>query len=114
MNKLAQTVRQDDRTFCGFNLFAKADVAVFIALVRGEFVISGFNNASLRLYLSCRIGAQVSRLLQRIHLHGLIKKVGHTYKYYLTAAGKRAALTALKMRELVDIFSLAGAVSAPH
>ena len=91
-----------------------ADVDLFTALVRGEFVISGFKNASLRPHLPGLTGAQVSRILKRLHLHGLIKKVGHTYKYYLTALGKRAALTALKLRELVVIPSLAGAVSAPH
>ena len=31
---------------------------------------------------------QVSRLLKRLPVHGLIKKVGHTYKYYLTQFGK--------------------------
>jgi hypothetical protein len=114
VEKIAETVRKDERTFRGFNLFAKADVDLFTALVRGEFVISGFKNASLRPHLSGLTGAQVSRILKRLHLHGLIKKVGHTYKYYLTALGKRAALTALKLREMVVIPSLAGAVSEPN
>jgi hypothetical protein len=114
VEKIAETVRQDARTFRGFNLFAKADVDLFTALVRGEFVVSGFKNASLRPHLPGLTGAQVSRILKRLHLHGLIKKVGHTYKYYLTALGKRAAIAALKLREMVVIPSLAGAVSAPN
>jgi hypothetical protein len=114
VEKLAETVRKEERTYRGFNLFAKADLDLFTALVRGEFLISGFKNASLRRFLPGLSGAQVSRLLQRLHLHGLIKKVGHTYKYYLTALGKRTALTALKLRELVVIPALAAAESAPH
>ena len=59
-------------------------------------------------------GPQVSRLLKRLHLHGLIKKVGHTYKYYLTDTGRRVILTALKLRDLVVIPSLSAAVPAQN
>ena len=114
VEKIAETVRKDERTYRGFNLFAKSDLDLFTALVRGEFHISGFKNASLRPFLPGTTGSQVSRLLKRLHLHGLIKKVGHTYKYYLTTLGKRAVLTALKLRELVVIPSLAGAAGTPH
>ena len=30
----------------------------------------------------------MSRLLKRLRLRGFIKKVGHTYRYYLTRFGK--------------------------
>lgn len=50
---------------------------------------------------------QTSRLLKRLRSHGLIKKVGHTYKYYVTALGKQVVTTALKLRELVIIPQLA-------
>jgi len=49
----------------------------------------------------------VSRLLKRLRLHGLIKKVGHTYKYYLTRFGKEVLTTGLKLRELAVIPQLA-------
>ncbi len=109
IEKIAETVRKDQRTYRGFNLFAKADHELFTTLVRGEFNISGFKNATVRPFLPTLSGAQVSRLLKRLRLHGLIKKIGHTYKYYLTALGKRTALTALKLRELVVIPTLAAA-----
>ncbi|MFL6449090.1 MAG: MarR family transcriptional regulator, partial [Bryobacteraceae bacterium] len=50
---------------------------------------------------------QVSRLLKRLRTHGLVKKVGHTYKYYVTALGKQVVATALKLRDLVIIPQLA-------
>ena len=75
--------------------------------MRGEWQISGFRNSSLRCVLTDRSGPQVSRLLKRLHLHGLIKKIGHTYKYYLTESGRRVILSALKLRDLVVIPSLA-------
>ena len=43
---------------------------------------------------------------------GLVKKVGHTYKYYVTAFGKDVIATALKLRELVVIPQLAFAPAA--
>ncbi len=57
-------------------------------------------------------GPQVSLLLKRLHLHGLLKKVGRTYKYYLTDTGRHVLLTALKLRELVVIPTLAAPLPA--
>jgi hypothetical protein len=107
VERLAEPVRQEERSYRGFNLFDSDDLALFVALVRGEWQISGFRNANLRRVLSDRSGPQVSRLLKRLHLHGLIKKIGHTYKYYLTETGRRVALAALKLRHLVVIPCLA-------
>jgi predicted MarR family transcription regulator len=42
-------------------------------------------------------------LLKRLRTHGLVKKAGHTYNYYVTAFGKEVVATALKLRELVII-----------
>jgi len=54
-----------------------------------------------------KTSAQVSRLLKRLRLHGLIRKAGRTYKYYLTQFGKQVITTGLKLRELVLIPQLA-------
>ncbi len=67
----------------------------------------------MRRVLPGRSGPQVSRVLKRLHLHGLIKKVGQTYKYYLTESGRRVILTALKLRHLVVIPSLAAPLPIP-
>jgi len=40
-------------------------------------------------------------------LHGILKKVGRTYKYYLTKLGRSVVTAALKLRELVVIPTLA-------
>jgi hypothetical protein len=112
VERLAEPRRQDERSYRGFNLCSADDLALFTALARGEWQISGFRNSTLRRVLPHYSGPQLSRVLKRLHVHGLIKKVGHTYKYYLTHAGQQAALTALKLRELVVIPSLAGLLPA--
>ncbi len=112
VERLAEPTRQDDRSYRGFNLCSADDLALFTALARGEWQISGFRNSSLRRVLPHYSGPQLSRVLKRLHLHGLIKKIGRTYKYYLTHAGQQVVLTALKLRDLVVIPSLAGLLPA--
>jgi len=107
LDKLSQTVRQQGRSYPGFNLFDADDEALLRVIARGEFNISGMQNKTLRRFLPDKNSGQVSRLLKRLRVHGLIKKVGHTYKYYLTRFGKHVIATGLKLRELVIIPQLA-------
>jgi hypothetical protein len=107
LDKLSQSVTQEGRSYPGFNLFDTDDEALFQSIVRGEFNISGLQNKSLRRFLPDKSSGQISRLLKRLRVHGLIKKVGHTYKYYVTQFGKDVVATGLKLRELVIIPQLA-------
>jgi len=107
VERLAEPVENNERTYRGFNLLQREDLDLFVALMRGEFHISGLKNRTLRRFLPNKSGPQVSRLLKRLHLHGLIKKVGRSYKYYLTCLRQQVILAALKLRELVVIPALA-------
>jgi hypothetical protein len=107
LDKLSQPVTQEGRSYPGFNLFDTDDDALFQTLLRGEFNISGLQNKSLRRFLPHLNSGQVSRLLKRLRLHGLIKKVAHGYKYYVTTFGKDILTAGLKLRELVIIPQLA-------
>jgi hypothetical protein len=108
LNKISKPVKEDDRSYRGFNLFDGDDLDLFSAIIRGEFNISGFSNRSLRKVIKGKKGHQVSRLLKRLKNHGLIKKIANTYKYYLTALGRTVTATALKLREMYIIPSLRG------
>jgi hypothetical protein len=110
LNKISRSVKEEDRSYRGFNLFDGDDLELFSAIIRGEFNISGFSNKSLRKVIKDKKGHQVSRLLKRLRKHGLIKKIGNTYKYYLTALGRRVTATALKLREMYIIPLLRGVV----
>jgi hypothetical protein len=112
LNRLSQPIQNEGRSYPGFNLFDHDDEALFNAIGRGEFNITGMQNKTLRRFLPGKNSGQVSRLLKRLRLHGLVKKVGHTYKYYLTQFGKAVITTGLKLRELVIIPQLAQS-SAP-
>ena len=101
LDQISRPVQDAQRTYRGFNLFHGDDLDVFRAIVRGEFNISGFMNRSLHAVLTHCNGPKISRLLRRLRNHGLIKKVGRTYKYYLTTLGRTVTAMALKLREMV-------------
>jgi hypothetical protein len=107
LDKLSQPVTQAGRSYPGFNLFDIDDDALFQAILRGEFNINGLQNKSLRRFLPYLNSGQVSRLLKRLRVHGIIKKVARGYKYYVTAFGKDILTAGLKLRELVIIPQLA-------
>ena len=107
LDKLSRTVQREDRSYPGFNLFDSDDDALLRVVARGEFNISGLQNKTVRRHMPDKNSGQISRLLKRLRVHGLIKKVGHTYKYYLTQFGKDVIATGLKLRELVIIPQLA-------
>lgn len=107
LEKISQTVSDHDRSYPGFNLFDEQDQLLLQALARGEYNIRGLQNRTLRPHLAGKSSGQVSRLLKRLRVHGLLKKVGRTYRYYLTQLGKEVILTGLKLKELVLIPQLA-------
>lgn len=107
LHRLAETKEINHHRHKGFNLFSQEDASLFRTLLRGEFFISGFTNKHLRQLLPNMNSGQITRLLKRLRVHGLIKKIGRTYKYYLTEFGRQAVLMALKLREMVIIPELA-------
>jgi hypothetical protein len=100
LNKISQPVAEDHRNYRGFNFFDPQDEELFETLGRGEFNISGFQNKNLRQRLRNRTSGQISRTMKRLRVHGLLKKVGRTYKYYLTGLGKQIVALGLKLKEL--------------
>ena len=109
LEQISRRVRNGARSYRGFNLFDGEDLDLFEAIVRGEFMISGFRNRDLRSVLQGKNAGQVGRMLKRLRTHKLIKRVGKTYKYYLTKLGRRVIAAALIVRELELVPALAEA-----
>ena len=91
--KVSDPVIVEGRKYSGFNFFKDDDLKLFEIIESGEFNISGFQNKHVRMKLN-KTSAQISRLLKRLRTHGLVKKVGKSYKYYLTKLGRRVIATA--------------------
>jgi len=79
--------------------------------VRGEHPISGSRSANLREHRLGKSRGQVSRLIRRMWMHGLLKKVGRTFKYYVTELGRSLIIMSLKFKNLVVIPELARAMA---
>ncbi len=111
LNQISQSKTDNQHTYKGFNLLAEEDAALCRLLLRGEFAISGLTNRALRALLPGKNTGQVSRLLKRLRVHGVLKKVGRCYKYYLTEFGRQVTTMALKLREMVVIPAFARSAS---
>jgi hypothetical protein len=107
LHRISKTVETDDRTFKGFNLFTDDDLNLFASLARGEFNINGLQNKSLRKHFSETTSSAMTRILKRLHVHGIIRKVGKTYKYYVTQLGKAVITAGLTIRNMSVIPQLA-------
>ena len=106
VERVGHPVRKANRSHRGLNLFLGDDLDLIVAVARGEYTITGLRNSDLRSRLG-KTSSQISRMLRRLRLHGLIKKVGRTYKYYITPLGRRVVAAALRLREEVVIPTLA-------
>jgi len=99
---VTESKTDNNRNYKGFNFFNKDDLAILLAILKGEFNISGFRNKNIQKQLGFK-SAKVSRLIKRLNVHGLIKKVGNSYKYYLSKLGKETIIMAQKIKEIVLI-----------
>ena len=106
VEKVSSATKEGDKTYRGFNFFNSDDLNLFLAVVKGEFNISGFSNRNLRGILHEKTAAQLSRIFKRLRIHGLIKKVRGQYGYYLTELGRKVIITALKIRQFLILPTL--------
>ena len=103
LETVSRTAAVDNRPYQGFNFFSTDDRFLLEILSRGEFNINGLRNKSLRKFFPDKSSATISRILKRLHLHGIIRKVGKTYKYYLTRLGKAVITAGLAIRNMFVI-----------
>jgi hypothetical protein len=107
LDKVVETVRENDRSYKGFNFFNKEDEKILVTVADGMFTLSGMTNKELRKLLPDKTPGQISRILKRLRLHGLIKKVGKSYKYYLTSLGRQVITAGLGFKNITLIPQLA-------
>ncbi|MCX7045547.1 MAG: MarR family transcriptional regulator [Candidatus Sumerlaeota bacterium] len=108
LDKISRPVHDGQRSARGFNFFHGGDAEILHTLLRGEFAISGFRNQDLRRHFAHRSSHEISRLLKRLRIHGMIKKICNTRKFYLTKFGRRMGVMALKIKEMFMIPVLRG------
>jgi len=109
LQRLSQSRVGDDPSVKGLNFFNANEQTLLRTLQHGEFNIHGWRRADLLSRLNITPSA-MSRQLKRLRLLGLIKKVAHTYRYYLTRMGRAAIAAACSLTR----FNIIPAMAATH
>jgi len=108
LQRLSQPHIGTEPSVKGLNFFAADEQTLLRALQRGEFNIHGWRRADLFKYLFLTPSA-MSRQLKRLRDLGVIKKVSHTYRYYLTRLGRSAIAAACALTRFNIIPAMASA-----
>jgi len=94
------------RSSRAFNPATVADLTLFAAVLRGEQTLQGFRNREVRLRLfgstaasDRQRSAQVSRLVKRLHLRGLVAKIPRSRRWRITQLGHTTMSAAIQLRE---------------
>jgi hypothetical protein len=105
---VSRSKRSGGRRYRGLNLLSRSDGLLLQTINRGEFMIAGFRNRDVRALLfgtakDCaekkQQSGQVTRRLQLLRAHGLIRKVPKTHRYQATALGRTLAAALSYARE---------------
>jgi hypothetical protein len=89
LDKITDDVKANNRNFKGFNFFNKDDEKILLAVADGKYCVRGLANKDIRKQLISKNSNQVSRILKRLRMHGIIKKIRKSYRYHLTVLGKQ-------------------------
>lgn len=102
------------KSFSGFNVWEENTFELFTELSNGSYLIRGFTNQDIRKSLYSKQQAditvnrnRITRVFAKLRAHGLIKKVPHSFRYYLTEKGRRifSALIETKSRTFPKLAS---------
>ena len=95
--KVCRPVVRKGRRHRALNPLSAADLALFAAVNRGEFVLGGLRNGDVRRILhpegvdgltDRQLASRVSRQLALLRAHGLIARLGKTRRYKVTTKGR--------------------------
>ena len=94
IEKLSSPITVNNRKYTGFNILEKDTLEIFFVISKGEYLINGLSNKSIRnKYFEGNITSKeinkLTRLLSKLKAHGIIKKVARKNKYYLTTKGRK-------------------------
>lgn len=98
------------RRYRGFNPLLAEDEQVLQTVLRGEHALLGLTARRLRKLLPDWSRGRVTRLLKRLRLHGLLRKIGRTYTYHLTALARGVVNAVLYFKNQVVVPHLQAAV----
>lgn len=103
LDNITSNKKSNNKTIKGFNFFDNHDEKILIAIADGKFNLNGLRAKNLKTMFPELKSWKISYILKRLKLLGLIKKVAHSYKYYLTSLGKSVITTGLYLKNQIII-----------
>lgn len=111
---ISKSITVDKRKISGFNILEKDTTLLFETIASGDFVVNGITNKTLRSRIfkdedinSAKIRNKTTRLINKLKEHGILKKVNHSSKYYVTTNGRKIinSILLFKNIDLPKIYS---------
>ena len=107
IEEISKTIEVNNRNITGFNILNAETTKILETIASGDYIVNGITNKNLRCRIfkdedinSTKIRNRTTRLLNKLKLHGIIKKVNHSSKYYLTAKGRKITNSILLFKNI--------------
>lgn len=107
LDRLVGPKEVDGHRLKGFNFFNRSEQVLLRALQRPQFNLHGVRRADLKPFLPGISPSGITRQLWRLRAFGLIKKVAHTYRYYLTRLGRSTIAACCRLTEQLIVPAMA-------
>lgn len=96
IEEISKSITVNEKHISGFNILDKDITNLFETIASGDFIVNGITNKTLRSRVfkeddinSTRIRNKTTRLIHKLKVHGILKKVNHSSKYYITTNGRK-------------------------
>lgn len=96
IENISKSIEVNNRSISGFNILSSQTTKLLETIASGDYIVNGITNKTLRNRIfkdedfdSTKIRNKTTRLLNKLKCHGVIKKVNHSSKYYLTTKGRK-------------------------
>lgn len=107
IENISKTITVNERRISGFNILDKDTTKLLETIASGDYIVNGITNKNLRCRIfkddefnSPTIRNKTTRLLSKLKHHGIIKKVNHSSKYYLTSKGRKIVSSILLFKNI--------------
>lgn len=106
LDEVGRPQKEKERSYRGINFFDSRDLSVLEAVSRGEYMKFGMPGKNIHQHLPEITPSAMTRIFKRLRLHGLIEKIPGSYKYLITALGKKIIITGLTVKNLILVPAL--------
>lgn len=105
LTPVGRSARRGVRSYRGFNPLLSEDLSLLVAIFRGEHTLDGIRNEDVRRELfgtsrdrkvRRRHANKTSRLLRRLHVHGLLAKIPRSRRWRVTKRGNILVTTLIQ------------------